>query len=206
VQYYLTVETFPSGIAAISGAGWYNATASVTLTAPAVPGYTFTYWDVDGPSQGTGVNPITVTMDAPHTATAHYSSLTSPLTVSISPQTITISLGGSVSFTSTVTGGTSPYTYQWYVDGNAVPGAKSSNWLFTPTAAGTYYVYVTVTDANGNTASSTLARVLVIGAAPVGGYAVSFTEHEPTGADAAAYLILIVLFSIVLTIIKRKRK
>jgi hypothetical protein len=34
--------------------------------------YNFTYWDVDGVSQGTGVNPITVHMDTYHVATAYF--------------------------------------------------------------------------------------------------------------------------------------
>jgi hypothetical protein len=69
-QYYLTVGTSPLGIVIIPGEGWYNASASVSLNASAVPGYNFINWDVDG-SNVTG-NPITVTMNAPHTATAHY--------------------------------------------------------------------------------------------------------------------------------------
>jgi hypothetical protein len=73
-QYYLTVGTSPSGITTVPGGGWYNESAIVTLTAPAVTKYQFNYWDVEGTSQGSGVNPITVHMDGPHTATAHYAS------------------------------------------------------------------------------------------------------------------------------------
>jgi outer membrane protein assembly factor BamB len=71
-QYYLTVKTDPVGITAISGQGWYDSTSSAILTAPAVQHYMFGYWDVDGSSQGNGMNPITTTMNAPHVATAHY--------------------------------------------------------------------------------------------------------------------------------------
>jgi len=77
-QYYLTVRTNPSGIATIPGEGWYNASKSVSLTAPSVSGYTFLNWDVDGTNQGSGVSSITVTMNAPHTATAHYSPVSPP--------------------------------------------------------------------------------------------------------------------------------
>jgi hypothetical protein len=42
------------------------------LTAPSVHGYIFVYWDIDGASQGNGVNPINVTTGASHLATAHY--------------------------------------------------------------------------------------------------------------------------------------
>ena len=82
-QYLLTVTTNPTGLspqptrnpageAGPTNSWWYDASSSVTLTAQAVTDYTFNYWDVDGTSRGDGVNPITVVMDAPHTATAHY--------------------------------------------------------------------------------------------------------------------------------------
>lgn len=72
-QYYLTVKTDPSGSATIGGEGWYNESAGPTLTAPFASGnYRFWGWDIDGTMQGT-TNPINVQMNAPHTATAHYS-------------------------------------------------------------------------------------------------------------------------------------
>jgi PKD domain/Divergent InlB B-repeat domain len=78
VQYYLAVNTIPTGIGTISGQGWYSSGTSVPLTAPGYANvtsnsrYRLSYWDVDGVSQGIGINPITVVMLANHTATAHY--------------------------------------------------------------------------------------------------------------------------------------
>jgi len=72
-QYRLTVRTDPSGITAIAQDGWHNHGENVTLSAPSVSGYDFEYWDVDGFSRGSGVSNITVYMDSPHVATAHYS-------------------------------------------------------------------------------------------------------------------------------------
>jgi uncharacterized repeat protein (TIGR02543 family) len=74
-QYYLTVRTDPSGVVTIPGEGWYDASSSVSLTAPSSSGLTFLNWDVDGASQGAGVASITVSMNATHTATAHYKGL-----------------------------------------------------------------------------------------------------------------------------------
>ncbi|MEM3578456.1 MAG: hypothetical protein QXX51_08465 [Candidatus Bathyarchaeia archaeon] len=69
-EYYLTVKTDPEGLVEIPGTGWYKEGTDVELTAPEVAGYIFVYWDVDGTAvEG---NPITVTMDTCHTATAHY--------------------------------------------------------------------------------------------------------------------------------------
>jgi hypothetical protein len=76
--YYLTVNTSPPGITTIPGQGSYIANTNVTLTAPTYVNvststrYRFDYWDVDGASRGSGVNPITIFMNANHTATAHY--------------------------------------------------------------------------------------------------------------------------------------
>ncbi|MCP8304865.1 MAG: hypothetical protein H3Z50_05290 [archaeon] len=75
-QYYLTVKTDPSDIVTVPGEGWYDKCTNVGLTAPSAPKYyRFDYWNVDGTSQGTGVRAITVHMDGPHTATAHYTKL-----------------------------------------------------------------------------------------------------------------------------------
>jgi hypothetical protein len=74
-QYYLTIRINPSGITSILGEGWYDAAASVSLTAPNVSGYDFTCWFVDGVSQGDGVTTIAVLMNAPHGATASYTQL-----------------------------------------------------------------------------------------------------------------------------------
>jgi hypothetical protein len=71
-QYYLAVKTSPAGIVTIPGEAWYDQGTSRTLTAPAVAGYAFAYWDVDGASQGNGTDSITVTFNGPHTVTAYY--------------------------------------------------------------------------------------------------------------------------------------
>jgi hypothetical protein len=72
LQYYLSVNTDPLGVTTILGEGWYDESSNVTLNAPAVSHYNFGYWDVNGISQGTGVKSITVYMDGPRNATAHY--------------------------------------------------------------------------------------------------------------------------------------
>jgi hypothetical protein len=279
-QYYLTVRTDPPAITTIPGEGWYNPSQSVQLTAPTVSGYTFQYWDVDGTPQGTGVTTITVVMNAPHTATAHYTpqvityklkietttggttnpapgtytyaagtqvqvtanpsngyvfdhwelngtnvgtattytvtmnanyvlkaffkAAPTPPTVSISPMSASIVVGQQVTFTSTVSGGTPSYTYQWYLNNNPVTGATSNTWTFKPTATGTYYIFLEVKDSAGNTARSDPARVIV-SSVPVGGYSVSLAKNAPT-TPTIAYTLLIVMFGSILSLTKRKRK
>jgi PKD repeat protein len=280
VQYYLTVRTDPPGITTIPGEGWYDLSQSVQLTAPTVSGYTFQYWDVDGVSQGTGVATITVVMNAPHIATAHYTpqvvtynlkieattggttnpapgiyiyaagtqvqvtanpssgyifdhwelngtnvgttttytvtmnanyvlkaffkTAPTPLSVSISPMSASIPVGQQVSFTSTVSGGTPPYIYQWYLNNQPVSGANSTTWTFKPTATGTYYVFLKVTDAAGNTAQSDPARITV-SSAPVGGYSIALPRNDKF-TTIGVYALLLGLFATVLSIAKHKRE
>jgi hypothetical protein len=75
LQYFLTVRTDPSGIATILGEGWYDESENVTLNALAVSDYNFEYWDVNDVSKSSGVNATTVYMNAPQTATAHYTQI-----------------------------------------------------------------------------------------------------------------------------------
>lgn len=76
-RHYLAVETDPADFTTILGEGWYDNCTYVDLTAPdfipnatGVDGQRFDHWDVDGAN--VSGNPITVHMDANHTATAHY--------------------------------------------------------------------------------------------------------------------------------------
>ncbi|MEM2465893.1 MAG: PKD domain-containing protein [Candidatus Bathyarchaeia archaeon] len=213
-QYLLTVVTDPVGIspqptrnpageAERLNSWWYDADTPVTLTAQTVAGYNFNYWDVNGASLGGGINPITVVVNAPKTATAHYAAAPPSLTVSISPMSAIILIGQQVTFTSTVSGGTAPYTYQWYVNNQLIPGATSSSFLFSPTATGIYYVMLKVTDAADNTAQSDSARVTVL-SVPVGGYSAPLTKNTPI-TPTIVYAMLIALFSALLSL-KRKVK
>jgi len=122
-----------------------------------------------------------------------------PLTVSISPTSASILVGQSVTFTSTVSGGVTPYSYQWYLNGNPVSGATSNTWAFTPTTSGIYYVYLKVTDAKGNTAQSETARITAA-TVPVGGYSVPIDRYiiaKPLMLYFASVAILTIAFAVV---------
>jgi len=84
-----------------------------------------------------------------------------PPVVTISPPSAILDVGQSQSFTSNASDGTPPYSYQWYLNGNPVPGATNPTWTFTPSSAGSYTVYVKITDSvefqvNSNTATVTV--------------------------------------------------
>jgi hypothetical protein len=142
-------------------------------------------------------------MNMNHTLTAIFAAIPPPQT-SINPLDTTIPLGQSVGFTSTITGGTTPYSYQWYLNNNLVPGATSGTMTFAPTSGGTYYVHLKVTDANNNTVQSATAKVAVT-SVPVGGYSNSLISQTPL-AGLMLYAAIIALFGAALSLTRRKKK
>jgi len=127
-----------------------------------------------------------------------------PLSVSISPLSASLVLGQSVTFTSTVSGGVTPYGYQWYVNSALVPSATSASWTFTPSTSGIYYVYLKVTDASSNASQSETARIVVV-TVPVGGYSIAIgpqTKAEPV----LPYIALIAALTAVFTKLRPKTK
>ncbi|MEM2702857.1 MAG: PKD domain-containing protein [Candidatus Bathyarchaeia archaeon] len=94
-----------------------------------------------------------------------------PLSVSISPSKAEIKVRESVTFTSTLSGGALPYSYQWFVNGPTVVGATSQSWTFTSTTPGIYILHLNVTDsaqqtAKSNTAILTVAPQLMVSISP----------------------------------------
>jgi len=149
-------------------------------------------------------NPCSVLMDNNHTLKAVFTYSPPPplLTASISPLSSSILVGQSVTFASTVSGGYTPYSYQWYLNGAPVSGATSNTWTFTSTSGGIYYVYLKVTDAKGNIAQSETARIAVT-SVPVGGYSIPI-QARTTTKPLTPYLILTAILTIAFTTIKRK--
>jgi hypothetical protein len=82
------------------------------------------------------------------------------LSVTILPTSVITGVNQSQLFTSTVSGGTSSYSYQWYLNGTSVPGATSVTWTFPPSPEGTYFVYLKVTDGVGANATSNTVTVI----------------------------------------------
>jgi hypothetical protein len=92
-----------------------------------------------------------------------YASSQPALSVSISPSLIVMDVGQSTIFTSNVSGGTNPYSYQWYLNGTLVSGATGPTHTFAPSANGSVSVYLMVNDSATIPASamSDTATVLV---------------------------------------------
>jgi predicted secreted protein len=130
--------------------------------------------------------------------------LAGPFAVSISPLSASIHLGQSVTFTSTTGGGTSPYSYQWYLNNALFSSATLSNWTFTPTTSGIYYIQLKVTDSKANTAQSDTARTTVA-IVPVGGYSISIQVHTKT-EPVLPCIALVAIFTVISTKLRPKNK
>ncbi|MCL6579223.1 MAG: PKD domain-containing protein [Candidatus Bathyarchaeota archaeon] len=206
ITYTLTIQTTAGGTTnPAPGTYTYNAGSMVLVTASPSTGYVFDVWQLDGVNVSSATS-YTVTMNSDHTLKAVFKSAPTPpsISASITPVSTSIPVGGSVTFTSTVSGGTLPYSYQWYLNGAPVPGATSATWMFTPSATGTYNVYVNVTDSGGMTAKSNIATVSVTKPG-VGGYSMLLNKQAPS-SYFVVYTSLLAVFAAALVIIKRKRK
>jgi len=185
--------------------GTYSYTENSTVQVTAIPdaGYLFDYWELDGANVGSA-NPFSVNINRDIILKAVFTAIPPTLSASINPLSASILVGQSVTFTSTVSGGYPPYTYQWYLNGNPVSGATSDTWTFTPTESGIFYVYLKVTDAKGNTAQSETARITV-SAVPVGGYSI-LIQQPTTTKPITPYITLLAILTAIFTTIKRKTK
>jgi hypothetical protein len=167
----LSVSISPSSVTLDVGQPWPFAVAVSGGTPPFVG-----QWYLNGSRVPTGpIIPYTmlrpgfytvylrVTDAVGATVTSNTANLTlnPAVSVSILPTAVAIGVGQSHTFNATVSGGTSPYSFQWYLDGSAVAGATSSTWTYTPPAVGSHIVYATVTDSVGSQAQSSTAQVLV---------------------------------------------
>jgi len=161
-QYQLTTSVSPSGGGSVLPnclAGcWYNSGTSTSLTATANTGYIFSSWS--GAISGTG-NPIVLTMNAPMSVAANFSSLTSSLPnltpyqpAGWSDKIVVSNKGGSTIDSSplrrtdrlyvdwaAVNNGTAvtnkPFYTNLYVD-----GVQKASWYYGSPLPPNYYIYV----------------------------------------------------------------
>ena len=113
--------------------------ATLSYTFSSAGSYTVTATVTDGEKQS-GSNTITETVE-----------VNPAVSVSISPNPTDV--GVATTFTASPSSGVSPYSYAWTVNGAAISGTTAST-TYTPGSAGTYTVAVTLTDADGHTATA----------------------------------------------------
>ena len=149
VTYYtITTNVTPTGAGTVTGGGTYPAGSSITLTATANPGYTFSQWQ-----DGSTANPRTITVNGDATYTAQFTQDIYTISVYANPANGgTVTGGGAYHYgeTPTLTAtANSGYEFQGWNDGVStnprqitVTGNATYTAIFSEVGA-TYYVVTT---------------------------------------------------------------
>lgn len=145
----------------------FKSGGSVTLTATEDSGSNFIKWEGDCVG-GTPANTATVAMGTTtgKTCTATFDVGTTALSISSHPSSTTIKSGDPAILNVTATGGTAPYTYEWYEgatsgSGTAIPSTNSPNYTPSPNLTASKTYWVKVTDSATATFNSNPATVTV---------------------------------------------
>jgi len=174
----ITINAGSSGTSTITINSLNGFTNPVTLTSTASGGLTTTV----NPTSMTPPGSSTLTVTVPTaTAAGTYSATVTgisgsishsttimvqiPLSnseVTISPSSVTLDKGQGQTFTASASGGTSPYTYNWYLNASAV-GTNSASYTFDASNVGSFSLYVNATDSASTpvTAESNIASIKV---------------------------------------------
>ncbi|MEM3846555.1 MAG: hypothetical protein QXU98_12745, partial [Candidatus Parvarchaeota archaeon] len=143
----------------VGGSGSYVWTYTVNATSGFIrSGNTFKF---------TKIGNYTITLDVKdsdgHNASAVATVRVNPdMSVSLSGVPSVMDVGQNASISAVVSGGSAPYLYDWYVDGNLV-SENNGTFDFVPTGVGQYKIYVVVIDSSFNhvSASSNISKVVV---------------------------------------------
>lgn len=118
---------------------------------------------------------------------------------SITPTSPTIDTGQSITLTANPSGGTSPYSYQWYLDGvctTAISSATGPTYVASPAATSTYSVKVTDSATSSQCSTSVTVTVnsgpfagAITPSAPTfdAGQAITLTSHASGGTAPLSY-------------------
>lgn len=117
-----------------------------------------------------------------------YSSTTTYPEVSIGASTGYADVGDYVSFSASASGGTPPYTYYWWLDGDSAWTTGSSSTTRQMTQAGTISMYVAVRDQNGYDSDDYSVQVEVASAyVPAAQVPANTTPTSPVGTFDTSY-------------------
>ena len=158
-----------------------NATSSATLTC--TPSASGTSWvtvavtDANGETVMEG--PVTLVV-APALGA-----------VNVSASVSSVEIGGSVTFTASVSGGTHPLSYSWKSLPTGCITVNAPTLTCVPATTGTYYVNATVTDAAGVSQTATSAQVTVKAAPALRSVSVSASVSSLRVGGVVAFTVIV---------------
>jgi hypothetical protein len=164
-QTYSLSSTVSGGTGTFSWQWWYNdgggpisgasCSSSCSETATYAATTTGTYYVIFTDTGVTAGSATTPTANSNHVAVT----VNPPPKITLSPSTSTIDAGQSVVFTNTTSLGTPPYTYTYTISPSTGTSRTGNKVRFN--SAGTFNVFITVTDSVSGTASSTNSVITV---------------------------------------------
>jgi pimeloyl-ACP methyl ester carboxylesterase len=84
-----------------------------------------------------------------------------PLVVYVTLPPPSITTGQTTTLMASPSGGVTPYTLQWYENGNTLTGQTTNQIAITKSAAGTFTYFCQITDSEGKTANSAVTTLIV---------------------------------------------
>jgi hypothetical protein len=153
----------------VSG-GWGNYTYQWYKNGTVVPGANTQNWNFTPATFGSYTIYLNVTdstqVFAFDTVVSIKASVTvakpAALAASISSPSTTIYVGQTINLTSTVSGGSPPYTRQWLMNGSAIINATLPSYTFSPGYSGSYLFSLNATDSHGSGVLSNVISIMVL--------------------------------------------
>jgi hypothetical protein len=123
---------------------------------------------------------------------------TSTLTASLSESASSLYLGNTVNFTSSTDGGSPPYTYAWFIDGQSTANGTSPYFSIEVLSAGAHHVYVQVKDAQNSSATTNTVEFNVLPA--------SSPSPSPSVPETPALFVSVIAVAVLLVAFSVKKK
>ncbi len=183
-------------------------------------GYATVYFSIADDAEST---PSQSTTPSPSPTSTPTTIPLSEFSVSLSGSASALNFGNTINFTVSTNGGEPPYNFTWYGDGSALASTSSPYCSLDSMPIGSHHVYVQVTDANGNSATTLTVEFNVLpitstspSASPTRATSIPPTstvhtdwwwQYSPTFIIVAAALaIILVPTAAILIYAKRKKK
>lgn len=174
-------------------AGCSSADLATIACRPSLPGTSWvTAWVTDRNGESVSVGPLALVVSP---------GLGTPL---VSVSATSFELGGSVTFTASVSGGTAPLTYIWTGLPQGCAPIDAPTMTCTPTTTGTFSVSLDVRDATGTAASSTPVSVTVK-AVPPQSFASGANGLEWALLALVVVLLALAILGIAYVLLRRNR-